>query len=41
MIILRLKQLVENVDLVHVYLNIMTSYKKVGDFLSAQDVGAS
>ena len=41
MIILRLKELLENVDLVHIYLNIMTSYVQLGDFLSALDVGAS
>ena len=41
MIILRMKELLETVDLVHTYLNIMTSYVQSGDFLSVLDVGAS
>lgn len=41
MIILRMKELLENVDLVHIYLNIMTSYVQLGHFLSVLDVGAS
>lgn len=39
MIILRLKKLLENVGLVLIYLNIMTSYVHLGAFLSALDVG--